>query len=76
LRCKMHLFDHLVGAYQQPGRKFDPERLRRFQVEGQLNFYGLLYRQIGWFLAFENAPGIDANLAVGIDPLLTLQTAN
>src|SRR5271169_2601014 len=45
------LFDHFVGAYQQPGRKFDPERLRRFEVEGQLDFYGLLDRQIGWFLA-------------------------
>ena len=54
----MHLFDHLVGAYQQPGRKFDPERLRRFEVEGQLDSYRLLDRQIGWFLALENAPGI------------------
>jgi hypothetical protein len=35
------LFDHLVGAYQQPSRKFDPECLRRFEVEGQLDFYGL-----------------------------------
>jgi hypothetical protein len=45
-----HLFNHLVGAHQQPGRKFDPERLGRFEVEGQLDFYGLLDRQIGWFL--------------------------
>jgi hypothetical protein len=22
-------FDHLVGAYQQPGRKFDPKRFGR-----------------------------------------------
>src|SRR5271169_2742071 len=43
-----YLFDHLVGAHQQPGRKFDPERLRRFEVEGKLNSYGLLDRQIGW----------------------------
>ncbi len=26
----------------------------------------MLYRQIGWFLAFENAPGIDAKLVVPI----------
>jgi hypothetical protein len=52
------LFDHLVGAHQQPGRKFDPERLRRFEVEGQLDSCSLLDRQIGWFLAFEDAPGI------------------
>jgi hypothetical protein len=39
----------------------DPERLGRFEVEGQLDSCGLLDRQIGWFLAFENAPG-DASL--------------
>jgi hypothetical protein len=38
------LFDHLVGAYQQPGRKFNPERLRGFEVEGQLYSCGLLDR--------------------------------
>jgi hypothetical protein len=36
----------------------------------------LLHREVGWFLAFENAPGIDANLAVrvaeaaGADPAI------
>jgi hypothetical protein len=76
----MHLFDHLVGAYQQPGRKFDPERPRRFQVEGQLDFYGLLYRQIGWFLAFEKAqqynnivPGVRAELIAAAKPVQTAQ---
>jgi len=64
------LLDHLVGAHQQPGRKFDPERLRRFAVENQLDFCGLLDRQIGRFLAFENAPGIDASLVVPIPKLL------
>jgi hypothetical protein len=44
-------FARVVGADQQRGRKFDPERLGRFEVEGQLDSCGLLDRQIGWFLA-------------------------
>ena len=54
------LLNHLVGTYQEPGRKFDPERLRRFEVEGrQLDFCSLFNRQIGWFLAlvFLDFPG-------------------
>src|SRR5262249_16009018 len=42
---------------------FDPERLRRFEVEGQFDPGSLLDWQIGWFLAFENTPSIDACLA-------------
>ena len=49
------------GAYKQPGRKFDPERLSGFEIEGQLDLYGLLDRHIGGFVALENAPGIGAN---------------
>src|SRR5271170_7959809 len=56
------LLDHLVGACQQRGRKFDPERLRRFEVEGQHDSCSLLDRQIGRFLALENTSGIDASL--------------
>jgi hypothetical protein len=31
--CSWRSFYHFVGADQQAGRKFDPERLRRFEVE-------------------------------------------
>jgi hypothetical protein len=41
---------------EQPGREFNPERLRRFEVEGQLDSYGRLDRQIGWFLALVWGP--------------------
>jgi hypothetical protein len=61
---EMHLFDHLVGADQQPGRKFDPKRLRRIEVDHQLDFCSLLDRQVGWFLAFEDAAGVAADLAM------------
>ena len=37
----------------------EAERLRRLDVEDQLDSCSLLDRQIGWFLVFENAPGID-----------------
>jgi hypothetical protein len=41
------LLNHRVGAFQQPGRKFDPEHLRRFEVEGKLDSCGLLHREVG-----------------------------
>jgi hypothetical protein len=39
----------------------EAERLRRLDVEDQLDSCSLLDRQIGWFLVFENAPGIDTS---------------
>src|ERR1700734_1494080 len=57
------LLDHLVSGGQQRLRDGEAERVGGLEVDDQLDFYGLLDRQIGWFLAFENAPGINANLA-------------
>jgi hypothetical protein len=37
-----------------------------FDVDDQIEFRRLLHGQIGWFLAFENAPGIDASLVAHI----------
>jgi hypothetical protein len=37
-------------------------RLRGLEVEYHLDFCDLLHRKVGWLVAFENAPGIDANL--------------
>src|SRR4029077_14900 len=42
------------------------ERLGGLEVDHQFELARLLDRQIGWFLAFENAPGVDANLVVRI----------
>jgi poly(3-hydroxybutyrate) depolymerase len=47
------LLDHLVSAGQQRFRDGKAERLGGLDVDGQLDFYGLIDRQIGWFLAFE-----------------------
>ena len=54
--------DHLVGGGQKRFWDGKAEGFGGFEVESQLDFYGLLDRQIGWFLALENAPGIDASL--------------
>jgi hypothetical protein len=58
--------DHLIGGRQQRFRDGEAERLGGLEVNGQLDFYGLLYRQIGRFIALENAPGIDTRLVVRI----------
>jgi hypothetical protein len=52
--------NYLIGGGQQRLRDSKAERLGGLEVDGQLDFYGLLDRQISRFLAFENAPGIDA----------------
>ena len=60
------LFDHSVGATEQRERESDAERLGGLEVYVQLDFCGLLDRQIGWFFAFENSAGVDADLTVRI----------
>ena len=54
--------DHLVGGGQKRFWDGKAERLGGLEVDDEINFRSLLDRQIGWFLAFENAPGIDGSL--------------
>ena len=54
------LFNDLVRLGGEVGRHFDAERLGGFEVDDELKFGGLDYRQVPWFLALENPPGIDA----------------
>src|SRR6516162_3073639 len=54
--------DHLVSGGQQRFWDGEAEGLGGFEVDDEVDFCDLLHRQIGWFLAFENAPGIDAFL--------------
>jgi hypothetical protein len=37
-------FDHLVGAQQDRGRQLNTDRLRRFEVDDELELVGLLDR--------------------------------
>jgi hypothetical protein len=46
--AKLELFDHLVGASEQGERHGDAERLRRLQVDNQLDLGRLRQRQVGW----------------------------
>ena len=56
-------------AARQGHRRRGTAALRNFEtgleIDDLLNFRDLLYRQVGGLLAFEYAPGIDADLAVG-----------
>ena len=59
-------FDHLVSAREQRRRHGKAERLGGLEVDHQLDFDGLLHRQLGRFLALENAASIDADQTVGV----------
>ena len=48
-------FDDLVGAGEQRGRHLEAERLRSLEVDHQLVLHRRLHRQIGRFLALEDA---------------------
>src|SRR5262249_31478820 len=57
-------FDHLVDAGDQRQRNGKAEGLGSFQVDDQLDFGGLLDRQIGGLLALENLGGVATGQAV------------
>src|SRR6266567_4772835 len=61
-----HSLDHLVGAAEQRRRHGDAKRLSGLEIEDQFDFRGLLHRQVGGLLALENAPSVDADLAIGV----------
>ena len=58
--------DHLVGASEQRWRNVEPERLGRLEIEDELEL-GRTASPAGRPVSHpENAPGIDAGLAIGI----------
>ena len=54
------LFDHLVGKGEQCWRDIEPERLRRFEVDDQLELCGLFDGKACGAFSFENATDIVA----------------
>ena len=57
-------FDHLVGAASSVERHVEAERLGGLEVDDELELGRLLDRQVGRFLALENAADVDAGLAI------------
>src|SRR6266540_547653 len=53
--------DHLVGERQQRRRDVDGERFGGREINDHFEFCWLRDRQVGWFLAFEDAARIDAS---------------
>jgi hypothetical protein len=56
------LLDHLVGEREQRRGNLEAERLRRLQIDDELELGHLQDRQVGWLLAHENAARIGAGL--------------
>src|SRR5262249_9637143 len=53
-RYSTELFDHLVGARQQHRRNFEAERLGGLEIDHQLEFRGLIDREVLGLGTFEN----------------------
>jgi hypothetical protein len=62
--ARVELFAHLVGAPEQGERHGDARRLRRLQVDNQLDLGLLLHSQVGMLFAFQDAARVDAGKAV------------
>src|SRR6516164_11123116 len=60
----MRSLDHFVGLREQARRDSDADRPRRRQVDDQLELGWLHDWHVCWFLALENAAGIDADLVI------------
>src|SRR5215470_310602 len=61
-----HSFDHLVGEREELVRNFQSKRLRRPEIDHELEFRRLHDRQIGRLLPFEDEACIHADLTIRI----------
>jgi hypothetical protein len=61
-----HSLDHLVGATEQRQRHGEAERFRGLEIDDQLDFRGLLDRQIGRLLALEKLTSVDTDQTIRI----------
>src|SRR5215469_13542452 len=64
--AKTSLFNHLVGGVEHRLRYGQVKRFGGFAIDSELGFRGLLERQVGWLLAFQNTTSVDADNAIGV----------
>src|SRR5215472_13101815 len=64
--AKTSLFNHLVGGVEHRLRYGQVKRFGGFAIDSELDFRGLLERQVGWLLAFQNTTSVDADNAIGV----------
>src|SRR5262252_7076151 len=60
------LLDHFIGAGDEGGWNRDTERLRRLEINDQLEFVRSLNGQVGRFCPFQDAAHIVCRLAIGV----------
>src|SRR5260370_37943593 len=75
LCARVSLVDHLVRKRDQRRRECDAERLRRLEVDHQLEFGRLHEWKVGRFLALENPPGVNAHLSIRLGETGTVADA-
>ena len=61
------LFDHLVGGHEQAGRYGQPERLRRFEIEGGFELSRCLHRKVGRLVAAQDTVDIGCSLPAHVN---------
>src|SRR5215471_6935506 len=58
--------DNLIGELLQIDGYVEPENLGRIEVDDELEFRGLLDRQVTRPLALENSPNVDADVPIAV----------
>jgi hypothetical protein len=67
MRRSKNLLDDLVGAGEQSRGNVEADRLRRFAIDGQLEFGGLLHREIAGFFTLEDTIDVRGGPAVLVE---------
>src|SRR5215510_8344868 len=61
------LLEHLIRQDEERRGKGDPERLGCLEVEDQLEFHGLLYREVRWLGPLQDFVHVDGNTPDGLN---------